>query len=1027
MRKLSFFLCCLVFFANQVSAQDHTITGTVTDAGGVPVVAASVTVKGSNRGTSTGADGAFSLSVPTTARTLIISAINFTAVEVNIQNRTSVGTITLQAGNQNLNEVVVVAYGTQKKVNVTGAVATVSGAMVADRPFTSVDKTLQGAVAGLQVTSTSGQPGSTTDIRLRGIGSISAGAAPLWVIDGVVATTGDLTTNTTTANALSSLNPDDIESISVLKDAAATSVYGSRAANGVILVTTKKGKSGKTRFNLVGEVGQNSQAYRPDNKSMTTLQTRDAYRMAVINAGEATDNASADAFIDANFGVIPNYAATNTNWLDVVTRNGNQSQYNLSMSAGNDKTQIYASGGYFNQVGTVIASDFKRYNGSVAVTHKAGEIFTFNGNLNASTALQNTPNNGGAFANPVLASYFLLPWYTPRNTDGTLRYNEHDDLGEFPVGGGVFNPLVQAAFNSNPLRQTVMRGSFSGELKILPNLRLTSRYGGEYFDISEDQYRNPFYGDGQANGGDATSIYKRIYDWTWNNFLDFRQTLNADKDIYFDVKAGYEAYQYNQYLLQAGGQTFPQTLQLKALAVAGTPTTASALPSASATASYFAQGSVNFKDRYVLSGSFRRDGSSVFGVNHQYGSFYSVGGTWNINEEDFIKESLPVFSLLKLRASYGTTGNQNGFGYYTPIPQYRVNSDYNYTGQPGSAPSNPGNPDLTWEKNKAFNIGLDFSLKRDRVSGTIEYYHRTTSDMLLLVPLSYTTGIINPINLLNLPVQNQNVGSMVNKGLEITLNARPIVTKDFSWTISFNIAHNINKVTSLYKNNPIASTSGNFQYTVGHDLLTYFLRQWGGVNPADGTPQWYTDSTGKTLTGTYAGAQQVLKYSASPKWYGALSTTLTYKGFSLDAQFNYNFGNYLYDTWGTYLNSDGVYYGSFGQMNRQLTAWKKAGDVTDVPQLIDGGNHNSYRASTRWLYKGKYIRLRNIQLSYTLPQSAISRIHLGSVVAYIRGSNLWTFATDKNLPYDPESGVFSNTNLNIFIPKTISGGLKVGF
>lgn len=1027
MRKLCFLLCCLVFLTGQVLAQSKTITGTVTDAGGVPIAAASVTIKGSNRGTSTGADGTFSISVPADARTLVISAVNFTPLELNIQNKTSLGTVALQPGNQNLNEVVVVAYGAQKKTNVTGAVATINGGQVADRPFTSVDKSLQGSVAGLQVASTSGAPGSNTDIRIRGIGSISAGASPLWVIDGVIATTGDLTSNTTTANILSSLNPDDIESISVLKDAAATSVYGSRAANGVILVTTKKGRSGKTRFNAVAEVGKNSQAYNPSNKSMTTLQTRDAYRQAVINAKEAVDIPSADAFINANFGVIPNYQNTNTNWLDVVTQTGNQSQYNLSMSAGNDKTQIYASGGYFKQVGTVIASDFKRYNGAVAITHKAGDIFTFNGNINASSALQNTPANGGAFANPVLASYFLLPWYTPRNSDGTLRYGDQDDLGEFPVGGGVFNPVVQSALNKNPLRQTVLRGSFSGELKLLDNLRFTSRYGAEYLDISEDQYRNPFYGDGQANGGDGFSSYQRYYNWTWTNFLDFRQTLNRDKDIYLDLKAGYEAQQVNLYLLQAGGQGYPLTSQLTSLAVAGTPTTAKALPSGSSTASYFATGNLNYKDRYILSGSFRRDGSSVFGVNHQYGSFWSVGGSWNLNEEEFVKNSLSTFSLLKLRASYGTTGNQNGFGYYTPIPQYRFSSDYGYTGQPASAPTNPGNPNLTWEKNNAFNVGLDFGLLKNRLTGTVEYYHRKTSDMVLLVPLSYTTGIINPVNNLNLPVQNQNVGSMTNKGIEITLSGKPIVTRDFSWTLSFNIAHNINRVTELYKHNPIASTDGNFQYTEGHDLLTYFLRQWAGVNSADGTPQWYVDSSRKAVTGTYGSAKQALNYSASPKWFGSLATTFTYKGFSLDAQFNYNFGNYLYDTWGSYLNSDGLYYGSFGQMNRQLKAWQKPGDVTDVPQLKDGGNNNSYRASTRYLYKGKYIRLRNIQLSYTVPTGLISRWHLGSVTAYVRGANLWTFATDKNLPYDPESGIFSKTNLDVFIAKSITGGLKIGF
>lgn len=1023
MRKLLSLLGVLVLLIGQLSAQNRTISGKVTDSTGAAIAGATVAVKGSNRGTSTGSDGAFTLSVPPTAKTLIITAVNFTAQEVSIQGKTEVGTISMRQGTTALNEVVVVAYGVQKKSNVTGAVATVSGAQVADRPFTSVDKALQGDVAGLQVTSTSGAPGSATDIRLRGIGSINASSSPLWVIDGMIATQGDLTSNNTTANALSSLNPDDIESISVLKDAASTSIYGSRAANGVILVTTKKGRQGKTRITATAEVGQNSRAYHPSNKPMTSLQQQSVFRQGLINAQEATNNQEADDIINQYFGVIPNYQNVNTNWLDAVSQNGNQSQFNLAMQGGNERTQFYASGGYFKQVGTTIATDFKRYNGAFSITHKLSDRITFNGNVQISTGLQNTPANGGAFANPVLASYFLLPWYTPRMPDGSLRFGDKDTLFEFPVGGGVFNPLVQAAYNTNPARQTVIRGGVSADVKILNNLKFTTRYGGEYFDVSEDQYRNPFYGDGQANGGDAFSSYKRIYDWTWTNFFDFKQNINREGDFYFDAKAGYEAYEQNQYILQAGGQAFPQTLLLKSLASAATPTTATAVPSANSTVSEFATADVNYKDRYLLSGSFRRDGASVFGTEKLYANFWSIGASWNINEEDFFKSAVPVFSTLKLRASYGTNGNQNGFSNYGAISTFGYT--YTYHGQPGSAPANPGNPDLTWEINKPFNVGLDFGLLKDRVTGTVEYYNRKTDRLILYVPLSYTTGVINPAT--SGPSQLENAAAMTNKGIEITLTGKPIVTRDFQWSVSFNIAHNTNRVTSTYLNNPIASSQGNFRYTVGHDLLSYYLRQWAGVNSQTGAPQWYTDSSRKAITGTYGSATQALNFSASPKWYGAFNNTFTYKFITLDAQFNYNFGNYLYDTWGSYLNSDGLYYGSFNQMSRQLQSWKKPGDKTDVPQILDGGNNNSNRASTRWLYKGDFIRLRNIQLAYNMPSTITNRLHLGSLSIYVRGTNLWTFKTDKNLPYDPESGIFSNTNLDVYIPKTIAGGIKLGF
>jgi TonB-linked SusC/RagA family outer membrane protein len=1008
MRKLlllfSIFISCA-----QLWAQTKPVRGKVLDDRGNPVSNASVQVKGQNAGTSTTADGNFVLNVPLTAKTLVISSVSFATQEVAVTDNV---VVTLVPTAANLNEVVVVAYGTSRRTNLTGSVTTVGGGQVADKPFSSVDKALQGAVAGLQSTSSSGAPGSATDIRIRGIGSISASASPLWVIDGIVANTGDFTVNTTTANVLSSINPDDIESITVLKDASSTAVYGSKAANGVILVTTKKGRAGKTRLNAVAEIGQNSAAFNPTNKPLTSLQSQTVLRQSLINAGYANDNAEADDIItDPNngLGILPNYTTINTNWRDVVTRKANQEQYNVSLSGGNEKTQFYSSAGYFNQAGTTIASDFRRFNGSLSLTHKANNWFTLNTIINGSSSVQHTPANGGAFANPILNSFFLLPWYTPRNADGSLRYN--DPEGEFPAGGGIYNPLVQASFDRNSAIQTILKGSVSGEFKILNNLKFTSRFASEYFNIQEDQYRNPFYGDGFANGGDAFSSYSKVFDYTWSNFFDFKQNLNKANNIYFDLKLGYEAQQNDFYALQAGGQGFPKTLALQYLASTATPTTAYTLPSGSSTTSLFTIGNINYKDRYVLSGSFRRDGSSVFGENNRYGNFYSVGGTWNINEEEFFK-SVRAVNILKLRASYGETGNALGFGLYTPLATYGYG--VNYSGQPGSAPNNVGNQNLTWEKNKIFNIGLDFALLKNRISGTVEYYNRKTSNLLLAVPLSRTSGFAT---------QNQNVGALVNKGIEVTLSGSPIVTRQFSWNISFNIAHNKNQVTELYRNNPIGN--GNFNYTVGHDLLTYYLRQWAGVDAQTGKPQWYIDSSMSKTTNTYSGAKQVLNYSASPKFFGSLTNTFTYKGISLETQFYYNYGSYLYDTWGSYLNSEGLYLGSFNQSSTQLTAWQKAGDITNVPQIIFGGNNNSYRASTRFLYKGDYIRLRNVQLSYSLPQSIVSKARIANLTLYVRGTNLFTFGTAKDLPYDPESGVFSSTNLEIFIPKTITGGIKI--
>ena len=1008
MRRWVTLVSILLFSAFTVFAQQRTITGKVVDDKNNPVGNASVMIKGTAQGTTTNEAGEFTLPVSATATTLVVTTVNYATQEVDITTNTN-PTIKLLPTNGSLSEVVVVAYGSQKKTNVTGSVATVSSSYLENKPFSSVDKALQGAVPGLLSTSTSGAPGSATDIRIRGVGSINASANPLWVIDGVIATTGDQSGNTTSANVLASINPDDIESISVLKDAAATSVYGSRAANGVIIVTTKKGKAGKTVLTASGEAGSIDLAYKPDRtRPMTTAENKTVLEWALVNAGYAADTTEAAGIVEdpSNFGF---NGKVNTNWLDEVTRTGTQQQYNISLSGGNEKTQFYASGGYFNQDGTTIATYFKRYNGSLSVTHKATSRINFNAGINGSATEQQIPANGGAFANPVLASFFLLPWYAPYNADGTPRYG---DTTEFTTNGGVFNPVAQAALNQATAKQTSFRGYVSGEYNILNNLKFTSRYSGELIGIQEDSYRNPFYGDGYAYGGDAFSSYHRIFDWTWTNLLNYNANLNKAQDLTLNLQLGQEAQKSNNYWLQAGGQGFPGTLALKYLASASTPTTAYALPSGTSTNSYFSSANINYKDRYVISGSFRRDGSSVFGANNKWGNFYSVGASWNINEEDFLKNS-NVISLLKLRSSYGENGNALGFGYYASLATYSY--DANYNGAPGSRPNNVGNPDLTWEKNKAFNVGLDFGFFKNRLGGTLEYYSRVTSGLLANIQLSRTSGF---------STQLQNIGALSNKGFEVNLNGRPVNGKNFTWDINFNISHNVNKVTELYGGRPVAS--GYYNYTVGHDLQTFYLRQWAGVDPANGDPLWYTDSSHGSTTNDYTQAALQLNYSAAPKYYGAFTNTFSYKGISLQVQFNYNFGNYVLNRWGSYTSSDGAYLGSFNQMATELDAWQKEGDVTNTPKIIYGGNKRSNTTSTRFLYKGDYIRLRNIQLGYSFPKALLSKAHLANLNVYVRGTNLITFIKDKNLPFDPEQGIDSYGNLNVFIPRTITAGVRIG-
>jgi TonB-linked SusC/RagA family outer membrane protein len=1005
----------LLFLCAGMYAQNRTITGNVTDQNAAPVPNATVLAKGTKLGVATNANGEFSLSVPASVTTLIISSVNFATQEADISSSTSV-TVKLLPSTSNLSEVVVVAYGTQKKTNVTGSVATIKSAQIADKPFTSIDKALQGLAPGVQATSASGAPGSATNVRIRGIGSINASAAPLWVIDGVVATIGDLTSNTTTANALSGLNPDDIESITVLKDAAATSIYGSRAANGVIIITTKKGKAGKTVLNASAEAGGNKIAYFNDNnKSLTSKQSETLLRESFINPGYASNNKDADDLIHNFLGIPEDYTKTNTNWYNIVTQTGNQSQYNLSLSGGTEKTQFYTSAGYFNQAGTVIGSDFKRYNGSLSLTNKPNDKLTLTAGINGSASIQHTPTNSGNFSNPVISSYFLLPWFTPYNKDGSLRYGDNDPDGEFPQNSGPYNPVAISHFEKNLARQIQLRGYVTGEYSILPELKFTSRYSAEYLTIPEDDFLSPFYGDGYSTQGYATASNRRVFDYTWTNLLDFKHALNKDKDFYFDIYGGYESQYYNNYFLEADAQNFPKLIELRYPASASTPIKATSLPNENSTISYLSNLTVNFKDRYVLTGSFRRDGSSVFGANNRWGNFFSVGGSWNVNEEDFLK-NIDFINLLKIRGSYGENGNALGFGDYQSLPTYGFG--FNYAGSPGSAPENVGDSNLTWEKNKITDVGFDFSVLKDRINGSFDYYDRKTSGLLVNVPLSGTSGFAS---------QLLNVGSIQNKGYEITLGGKPVVLKDFVWDVQFNLAHNTNKVLNLYNHAPIANGS-IFNITEGHDVQEFYFPLWAGVDPANGDPLWYTDATHSATTNDINKATTSLTgKSASPKYFGSLTSTFTYKGISLTAMFYYNYGNYVFDEWDHYAMSDGAYYGFLNQFTSQLTRWQKPGDHTNVPRLVWGGNLSSNAYSSRYLYNGSYVRLRNIQLAYAFPKTLLQKWNISGASVYVRGTNLITWTKDKLLPVDPETGILSVNDFDIFIPKSITAGIKVGF
>lgn len=991
MRKVLWLLGGLLCFASQLQAQTRTITGKVSDESGNPLPNVSITLKGASQGSTSKADGTYSLTIPNDSKIIVISSVGMITQEILLGSASVIDAV-LKSQTGNLSEVVVVAYGTQKRRELTGAVAAIKAPDIENKPFSSVDKILQGQIAGLQSVASSGQPGANQAILIRGMSSITASNTPLWVIDGIIINTGDVSRLATTSNVLSTLNPNDIESITVLKDAAAGSLYGSRAANGVILVTTKKGRAGKTRLRFDTELGQNDVAYENDRyKPLNAEQYFEITREGLVNAGSTT--------VDRTLTGLGYNNGIDYNWLNAVTRKSKQQQYNLSAEGGNDKTTFYLSGGYFVQEGSTINSKLDRTSASARIIHKASDRLTLGFNITGGFVNQRAPLTGGAFGNPVLVSYFVLPSATPYKDDGS--YN-------FTGLGSVHNVIALTEMDKRLLRELGLRSNAYAEYKILENLKIKSSVSGDLNILEEDQYNNPLHGDGVAMGGRSFSYYTRYWNRIWTNTIDYQQLLSKAYDINLNFQVGYEAQKSNGYQNSVQSQIMPTNLSMTYPAVGALPVTASAQPADYSFVSQFSSASINMADKYILSGSFRRDGSSKFGANNKFGNFWSIGGSWNLDKEKFI-EDLDFVSQLKLRASYGVNGNA-GIGNYDWYQLYAYAANYN--AQPGSSPSNVGDSSLTWELNKPFNVGFDIGVLQNRIQLSVDYYSRKSEDLLLDMPLSLTSGFSRALH---------NVGAMKNSGIEISAHATAVKSKEFSWDVDFNYALNKNKILSLPGGNDIVN--GVFIIREGASIQSFYVRKYAGVDETNGDPLWYKDGEPSNV---YSTADRIIAGTALPKCFGSLTNTFRYKGFTLDAQLYYSFGNLVQDQWGAYYTGAG-FQGSLNKVARIMDRWTKPGQITDIPKYIYGGNKSFQSASTFYLNKGDFIRLRNIQLGYTIPASLLSKAKLSNALVYVRGTNLFTWVDDENLPFDPEQGTSSQSNLNVFMPKTISVGLSLGF
>lgn len=981
-----------------------TITGTIVDATGQPLPGVNVLVEGTTTGTQSDFDGNYAIQASEDA-ILIYSYLGMLTQRIPVDGRSMIN-VTLREDVASLDEVVVVGYGSQTKESVTGSVGTVKSEQLEQVPVSTFEQTLRGSTAGLQATAVDGAPGGNTQVRIRGIGSITASSEPLYVIDGIPVQNGSIGTidnGGTSTNVMATINPNDIESVSVLKDAASTAIYGSRGANGVILITTKSGRSGKPRISLKALTGFNSQAYNNILRPLNAAQYTELFLEGYINQGDTP--AEAQARFDSTFQQLIDPATgepTDTNWLDAITRTGITQSYDLSASGGTDKLKYFFSGAYFDQENYIIGSGFKRLSARSNVEFAATDYLTISNNISVSNLTSDTFFEGGSFNNPFKNSLELSPLIPIYDEQG--RFNgEHANY--FPLGGA--NPV--GSLSGDDIwenEQTRVIDNFAVIIKPLKDLTFRSQWNFDLLTLNETQYQNPRYGGGRNSGGTAYEATTTVKTWVGTQTLDYNFQLGTNHN--FNLLGGYEAQKTVRESFSASGTQFPNQ-KLRTLNSASAEFAISGSKSDYAFVSLFSRANYNYNSKYFLSASVRRDGSSRFGADNRWGTFYSVGGSWLVSNEEFLDKA-DFLNLLKIRSSWGLTGNA-AIGDFPSRGLYVYGQDYN--GSPGGIPSQIANPDLTWETQKNFNIGMDFGLF-SKISGTVEYFKRISSDLILDVPISRTTGFSS---------LTQNFGEMTNSGWEITLNADIINTDKFTWNVGFNTTFLKNRITKLTED----FNDGSFRRQEGKDFQSFYLFGWAGVNQENGDPQWYTDETKTTLTSNLNEAVRFLDdKSATPEFFGGFNTLVSHKGLSLSANFIYSYGNYVFDARARGSLGD-------GRLTPRSTAtfiydnrWLPGKTDALVPKFVWGGRPGSGEVNnSRWLYDGSFIRLRDLTLAYNFPEEVTSSLGLSSFRMYVRGTNILTMVKEDILYIDPEQSIDGIYTQQTPAMKTIALGLDI--
>lgn len=1057
---------CLFLSASVAMAQSSSVKGTVLSAeDGEPVIGASVAVKGEpTLGTVTDVDGKFSLSgIPSSAKTLVIMYLGMETQEVAIK---PVVTVKMEASSIDLDEVVQVAYGTTKKSQFTGSAATLKAEKIAQRQVSSIANALSGQMAGVQTISSNGEPGASASIRIRGIGSMNASNAPLYVVDGMPY-----------EGSISALNPQDIESMTVLKDAASNALYGARGANGVILITTKKGQAGtKAKIDADAKWGTNRRAipnydvltsaneyYETvytaiDNalgggadpaKVGTYVETFLAYPIYTLPEGEMLFGEGGKINPNATLGAVyaDDYYLTPDNWYDELFMNNNMRQeYNVRVSGATPQSSYFMSAGYLDDTGIIPQSGFKRFttrmNADYQINKKVKVGTSFN--YTNSNSLSPRDQSGSSSGNLFYISNMIAPIYPlyVRDAAGNIMTDSHGftmydfGAGEYPGLGRPFmgnsNPASMIALDKYQTISDAINGRGFLNWDIVDGLKASVNFGVDLTNQRTTNLYNAYYGQYSSVGGIIYVTSVRQMSVNQQYLLSYTKDFGNHS---IDALAGYESYQ-RTYSYLSGSKENLYNPNITEIDNAISQPSTSSYTGVYTSTGYLARLQYDYADKYFLSGSFRRDSSSRFHPDNRWGNFWSVGAGWLLNKEDFMA-GIDNIDMLKFKLSYGVQGNDNLA--YSGLHNYNYYSDHygisDANGDFALSLTYKGNKEITWESSHNFNTGFDFGFFKNRVRGTAEYFSRKTVDMLYERPVAPSLGYSA------LPM---NIGSMENSGFELELSGDIIRTKNILWSANVNATTVKNRILELHPDLEGEWISGSYIYTEGESSYNMYLREWAGVDAETGSPLWYIDTpqldeTGapvldaegnevmvKETTDSYTNATRYATGDILPKLYGGFGTSLNVYGFDFGISFAYQLGGRIYDNTYASLMHQGTSDDMGTNWHRDiLNAWTPENTDTDVPMLNYNADGYANYTSTRFLTSSDYLSINNITFGYTLPKNFTKQLGIQNIRLYVAADNVAVFAARQGL--DPRQGYSASGNDTYSPMKTVSGGVTMTF